>query len=76
MDLPLVLCGDFNSPQGSAVYKLLSGNTGGNSLRAGLAQEDLPADPCSILPPRARLSHQIALSSAYAAVTGGFRVLV
>jgi CCR4-NOT transcription complex subunit 6 len=69
-DLPLVLCGDFNSEPNSAVHQLLSGN-----LKAGrriaLSREQLPADPSNILSMRgAHLSHSLFLCSAYGTVLG------
>lgn len=58
-DLPLILCGDFNSEPDSSVYELLSTER----LRA-----DHPVfrkDPKKILPPPENIIHQLPLESAY-----------
>lgn len=74
-DVPLILCGDFNSEPHSAVHRFLGQNSGYHidqngdlltSMRAG----DVPTDPSAILPTPESLSHNIPLVSSYAAVNG------
>lgn len=60
--LPLLLCGDFNSEPTSAVYELLA--TQGVSPD----HSDLANDPYHVLPDPADLTHSIHLQSAYATV--------
>lgn len=68
-NLPLVLCGDFNSDTSSAVYKLLASNRVGSRTRfVGLPREDLPRDPYNIL--HGKISHNVALDSAFRAFHG------
>jgi len=63
-NLPLVLCGDFNSDTTSAVYKLLASNRIGSRIRfVGLGREDLPRDPFNIL--HGKIAHNVALDSAF-----------
>lgn len=63
-NVPLVLCGDFNSDTNSAVYKLLASNRGGDRARyVGLNREELPRDPFNIL--HGKISHNVILDSAY-----------
>ena len=64
-DLPLVLCGDFNSIPSSAVYDLLA------MTYVRRDHPDLAVDTLGVLPPAHDLSHGLNTISAYAAVTGG-----
>ncbi|KAJ6849542.1 carbon catabolite repressor protein 4-like protein 1-like [Iris pallida] len=59
-DIPMLVCGDFNSIPGSAPHALLS---------FGKVDQhpDLAVDPLNILRPTAKLSHQLPLVSAYSA---------
>ena len=61
-DVPVLVCGDFNSQPGSSVYDFLS--TGNCSL----SKPDMVDDPCNILA-TCRLSHNLQLRSTYA-ITG------
>eukprot|EP00252_Welwitschia_mirabilis_P025063 TRINITY_DN7692_c0_g1_i1.p1 TRINITY_DN7692_c0_g1~~TRINITY_DN7692_c0_g1_i1.p1 ORF type:complete len:614 (-),score=96.22 TRINITY_DN7692_c0_g1_i1:751-2592(-) len=58
-DIPMLVCGDFNSVPGSAPHALLA--TG----RVDPAHPDLATDPLGILRPPSKLSHQLPLVSAY-----------
>lgn len=61
-NLPILLCGDFNSDPDSAVYKLLS--------RQRIPQSSVD-DPAHILPEdMAQLTHSLPLHSAYLQVLG------
>ena len=63
-NVPLVLCGDFNSDTNSAVYKLLASNRGEDRARyVGLNRDELPRDPFNIL--HGKISHNVILDSAY-----------
>lgn len=57
--LPLVLCGDFNSMEDSSVFDLLS------SSQVSANHRVFNFDPCRILPPPERLRHNLSLASAY-----------
>lgn len=74
-DVPLILCGDFNSEPHSAVHRYLGQNSGyhlsqDGNLLASVRSQDLPTDPSGILPSPELLSHDIPLVSSYAAVNG------
>eukprot|EP00742_Colponemidia_sp_Colp-10_P006180 GILJ01006616.1.p1 GENE.GILJ01006616.1~~GILJ01006616.1.p1 ORF type:complete len:551 (+),score=79.29 GILJ01006616.1:357-2009(+) len=56
-DLPLLLCGDFNSVPESSVYELL------REGRVRDAHPELSFDPCNILPPVSKLRHSLPLQS-------------
>eukprot|EP00252_Welwitschia_mirabilis_P025065 TRINITY_DN7692_c0_g2_i1.p1 TRINITY_DN7692_c0_g2~~TRINITY_DN7692_c0_g2_i1.p1 ORF type:complete len:605 (-),score=99.99 TRINITY_DN7692_c0_g2_i1:477-2291(-) len=58
-DIPMLVCGDFNSVPGSAPHALLA--TG----RVDPAHPDLVTDPLGILRPPSKLCHQLPLVSAY-----------
>lgn len=59
-EIPMVVCGDFNSVPGSAAHMLLS--TG----RVDPAHPEVGNDPLGILRPVAKLQHKLPLVSAYA----------
>jgi CCR4-NOT transcription complex subunit 6 len=65
-NLPLVLCGDFNSLADSSVYELLS--------QQGVEQgEDVfgpSGDPTGLLPAPHQVAHRLPLLSAYGATCG------
>lgn len=62
-EMPLLLCGDFNSMPDSAVYELLrSGSVQGD-------HNDLKADPCGLLS-RQNLGHQMRIGTAYETCNG------
>lgn len=63
-DLPLILCGDFNSVPSSAVYEYLSTQT------VQPMHGDLKEDVAHILPPQSELMHNLRLSSSHASITG------
>jgi len=58
-EIPMVVCGDFNSVPGSAAHNLLS--TG----RVPTDHPELGIDPFGILQPSSKLSHPLPLVSAY-----------
>jgi CCR4-NOT transcription complex subunit 6 len=60
-EIPMVVCGDFNSTPGSAAHCLLS------SGRVDGGHPELGTDPLGILRPASKLCHALPLSSAYAA---------
>jgi len=60
-EIPMVVCGDFNSVPRSAAHSLLS--TG----RVDPGHPELATDPLGILRPPSKLSHSLQLSSVYAA---------
>lgn len=67
-DIPMLVCGDFNSVPGSAPHALLA------SGRVDPSHPDLTIDPLGILRPTSKLCHQLPLVSAYSAfsrLTGG-----
>eukprot|EP01138_Halocafeteria_seosinensis_P005161 gb/GECG01005276.1/.p1 GENE.gb/GECG01005276.1/~~gb/GECG01005276.1/.p1 ORF type:complete len:1109 (+),score=154.50 gb/GECG01005276.1/:1-3327(+) len=74
-DVPLILCGDFNSEPHSAVHRFLGQNSGyhidqNGNLLTSMRGGDVPTDPSAILPSPESLSHDIPLVSSYAAVNG------
>lgn len=64
-DIPLLLCGDFNSVPNSAVYELLS------QARVNPRHPDLAEDPAKILPPSNEITHSLELASTFAVVGDG-----
>eukprot|EP01018_Ginkgo_biloba_P005378 Gb_27365 [translate_table: standard] len=58
-DIPMLVCGDFNSVPGSAPHALLA--TG----RVEPSHPELTTDPLGILRPTSKLCHQLPLVSAY-----------
>ena len=63
-NLPIVLCGDFNSQPDSSVYEFLS--TGG----LGTNHPDLAHDPCGIVPSTSAFRHDLRLVSSFVSVIG------
>jgi len=64
-DIPMVVCGDFNSTPGSAAHSLLvNGAVAPDSI-------ELQNDPLGILAPSSKLCHKLPLASAYATVLDG-----
>jgi CCR4-NOT transcription complex subunit 6 len=62
-EIPMVVCGDFNSVPGSAAHNLLS------SGRVDAAHPELATDPFGILRPPSKLQHPLPLVSAYTSLT-------
>jgi len=62
--LPLILCGDFNSTPDSSVVELLA------QEQVDPKHPDLGFDNVGILPPASQLTHTLGLVSAVALVTG------
>lgn len=58
-DIPMLVCGDFNSVPGSAPHALLAMG------KVDQLHPDLAIDPLGILRPTAKLTHQLPLVSAY-----------
>ncbi|KAI3446404.1 hypothetical protein Pfo_003069 [Paulownia fortunei] len=58
-DIPMLVCGDFNSVPGSAPHALLAMG------KVDPLHPDLAMDPLGILRPAAKLTHQLPLVSAY-----------
>ena len=58
-EIPMVVCGDFNSVPGSAAHSLLSNG------RVPADHPELGIDPFGILQPSTKLSHPLPLVSAY-----------
>ncbi|XP_061348077.1 carbon catabolite repressor protein 4 homolog 2-like [Gastrolobium bilobum] len=58
-DIPMLVCGDFNSVPGSAPHALLAMG------KVDPSHPDLAVDPLSILRPHSKLVHQLPLVSAY-----------
>ncbi|XP_030448950.1 carbon catabolite repressor protein 4 homolog 1-like [Syzygium oleosum] len=58
-DIPMLVCGDFNSVPGSAPHSLLAMG------KVDLLHPDLLIDPLGILRPPGKLAHQLLLVSAY-----------
>ncbi|CAM8888993.1 hypothetical protein QQ045_026003 [Rhodiola kirilowii] len=68
-DIPMLVCGDFNSTPGSAPHALVANG------KVHQAHPDLSVDPLGILRPPSKLVHQLPLVSAYssfARVGAGF----
>ncbi|KAI4365427.1 hypothetical protein MLD38_021411 [Melastoma candidum] len=70
-DIPMLVCGDFNSVPGSASHCLVAMG------KVDPAHVDLTVDPLGILRPLSKLSHQLPLVSAYSsfARVGGTPIL-
>ena len=62
-EIPMVVCGDFNSTPGSAAHNLLCNG------RVDGAHPELATDPFGILRPPSKLQHPLPLVSAYTALT-------
>ncbi|KAF4369018.1 hypothetical protein F8388_013347 [Cannabis sativa] len=58
-DIPMLVCGDFNSTPGSAPHSLLAMG------KVEPLHPDLAVDPLNILRPHTKLLHQLPLVSAY-----------
>uniref|UniRef100_A0A1D1Z1X0 poly(A)-specific ribonuclease n=1 Tax=Anthurium amnicola TaxID=1678845 RepID=A0A1D1Z1X0_9ARAE len=58
-DIPMLVCGDFNSVPGSAPHALLARG------KVDQMHPDLAVDPLGILRPASKLTHQLPLVSAY-----------
>ncbi|KAJ7975960.1 Carbon catabolite repressor 4-like protein [Quillaja saponaria] len=58
-DIPMLVCGDFNSVPGSAPHALLAMG------KVDPLHPDLAVDPLNILRPHSKLVHQLPLVSAY-----------
>ncbi|XP_065024436.1 carbon catabolite repressor protein 4 homolog 1 [Musa acuminata AAA Group] len=58
-DIPMLVCGDFNSVPGSAPHALLANG------KVGTLHPDLAVDPLGILRSTNNLTHQLPLVSAY-----------
>ncbi|KAL5219189.1 hypothetical protein ABZP36_019873 [Zizania latifolia] len=58
-DIPMLVCGDFNSTPGSIPHGLLAMG------KVDLLHPDLAIDPLGILRPVSKLTHQLPLVSAY-----------
>nr|XP_029123569.1 carbon catabolite repressor protein 4 homolog 1 isoform X2 [Elaeis guineensis] len=58
-DIPMLVCGDFNSVPGSAPHALLAMG------KVDQLHPDLAVDPLNILRPASKLTHQLPLVSAY-----------
>lgn len=58
-DIPMLVCGDFNSVPGSAPHALLAMG------KVDPMHPDLAVDPLTILRPHTKLTHQLPLVSAY-----------
>ncbi|XP_030512135.1 carbon catabolite repressor protein 4 homolog 1-like [Rhodamnia argentea] len=58
-DIPMLVCGDFNSVPGSAPHSLLAMG------KVDPVHPDLLVDPLGILRPSSKLAHQLLLVSAY-----------
>ncbi|XP_050227699.1 carbon catabolite repressor protein 4 homolog 1-like [Mercurialis annua] len=58
-DIPMLVCGDFNSVPGSAPHSLLAMG------KVDPLHPDLVIDPLGILRPHSKLTHQLPLVSAY-----------
>ncbi|ONK65581.1 uncharacterized protein A4U43_C07F38560 [Asparagus officinalis] len=61
-DIPMLVCGDFNSVPGSASHTLLAMG------KVDPMHPDLTVDPLNILRPSTKLNHQLPLVSAYSSV--------
>ncbi|GLT27111.1 hypothetical protein SLA2020_021370 [Shorea laevis] len=61
-DIPMLVCGDFNSVPGSAPHALLAMG------KIDPMHPDLVLDPLGILRPHSKLAHQLPLVSAYSSL--------
>ncbi|KAG8371831.1 hypothetical protein BUALT_Bualt12G0004000 [Buddleja alternifolia] len=64
-DIPMLVCGDFNSVPGSAPHALLAIG------KVDPLHPDLAVDPLGILRPAGKLTHQLPLVSAYSSFARG-----
>ncbi|KAK9725631.1 hypothetical protein RND81_05G158600 [Saponaria officinalis] len=64
-DIPMLVCGDFNSTPGSAPHLLLAMG------KVDPMHLDLGVDPLGILRPHSKLAHQLPLVSAYSSFVRG-----
>ncbi|PPD71400.1 hypothetical protein GOBAR_DD31704 [Gossypium barbadense] len=64
-DIPMLVCGDFNSVPGSAPHSLLAMG------KVDPMHADLLVDPLAILRPHSKLTHQLPLVSAYSSFLRG-----
>ncbi|CAO2822106.1 unnamed protein product [Amaranthus hypochondriacus] len=64
-DIPMLVCGDFNSTPGSAPHALLAMG------KVDPFHPDLAVDPLGILRPHTKLAHQLPLVSAYSSFARG-----
>ncbi|GMH08223.1 hypothetical protein Nepgr_010063 [Nepenthes gracilis] len=64
-DIPMLVCGDFNSAPGSAPHALLAMG------KVDPMHPDLSIDPLGILRPHTKLLHQLPLVSAYSSFARG-----
>ncbi|XVE75769.1 hypothetical protein DITRI_Ditri12bG0119300 [Diplodiscus trichospermus] len=64
-DIPMLVCGDFNSVPGSAPHSLLAMG------KVDPLHPDLLIDPLAILRPHSKLTHQLPLVSAYSSFARG-----
>jgi len=65
-NLPLIICGDFNSTPDTAVYNLLLHQ----SVHPGHPDVNLPNDDANVLPDPMSITHSFQLGSSYATVVG------
>ncbi|GKV41882.1 hypothetical protein SLEP1_g49356 [Rubroshorea leprosula] len=61
-DIPMLVCGDFNSVPGSALHALLAMG------KIDPMHPDLVVDPFWIFRPHSKLAHQLPLISAYSSL--------
>ncbi|KHF99590.1 CCR4-1: Carbon catabolite repressor protein 4 1 [Gossypium arboreum] len=64
-DIPMLVCGDFNSGPGSAPHSLLAMG------KVDPLHPELLVDPLAILRPHSKLTHQLPLVSAYSPFARG-----
>ncbi|KAG4183756.1 hypothetical protein ERO13_A09G129500v2 [Gossypium hirsutum] len=64
-DIPMLVCGDFNSVPGSAPHSLLAMG------KVDPLHPELLVDPLAILRPHSKLTHQLPLVSAYSPFARG-----
>lgn len=64
-DIPMLVCGDFNSTPASAPHALLAMG------KVDPLHPDLAVDPLGILRPHTKLAHQLPLVSAYSSFARG-----
>lgn len=64
-DIPMLVCGDFNSTPASAPHSLLAMG------KVEPQHPDLAVDPLGILRPHSKLAHQLPLVSAYSSFARG-----
>ncbi|KAK4757391.1 hypothetical protein SAY87_018692 [Trapa incisa] len=69
-DIPMIVCGDFNSVPASSTHSLLAMG------KVDPLHPDLSMDPLGILRPASKLIHQLPLVSAYSAFARGIGPVV